>query len=77
VKRLSLAFVLFLAGVLVWIPSSPVIDLIVQNQEVVLGRYFARPFHDLVPADAGFVAGGVDCCCDKRQACHRNGFLHS
>ncbi|HQQ64481.1 MAG TPA: hypothetical protein PLF22_13055 [Pseudomonadales bacterium] len=38
-KRILLAFSLFLVAILLWIPASPVVDLIVQSQEVLLGRY--------------------------------------
>ena len=38
-KRVMAACVLFLIGVVVWVPSSDVIKLIVLGDEVVLGRY--------------------------------------
>jgi hypothetical protein len=38
-KRIWLAWTLFALGLLVWVPGSDLIKLIVQNDEVVLGRY--------------------------------------
>jgi hypothetical protein len=39
VKRILLACIFLLVATLFWIPASPVLELIVENQEVVLGRY--------------------------------------
>lgn len=38
------ALLLFLAGLAIWIPSSDVVELIVENSEVLLGRYSRSRF---------------------------------
>lgn len=38
-KRLVVALAVFLASVVIWLPGSSLIELIVTNEEVVLGRY--------------------------------------
>jgi hypothetical protein len=41
-KKILIAFFLFLVGFLIWLPASDVVKLIVANQEVLFGRY-SRP----------------------------------
>ena len=43
-KRSVAALMAFAVGGLIWIPASPVIDLIVENDAVILGRYSAGHF---------------------------------
>ncbi len=47
-KRLIVATGLFLLGVFIWLPGSQVIELIITNEEVVLGRYSRGHFGALL-----------------------------
>jgi hypothetical protein len=38
-KRVVAATLLLLVSGLIWLPGSPVIQLIITNEEIVLGRY--------------------------------------
>lgn len=47
-KRVILAMVLLVVSLLAWLPASPVIKLIIENEPVVLGRYSAGHFGSLL-----------------------------
>ncbi len=47
-KRSFAALMAFVGGGLIWIPASPVIKLIVENDAVILGRYSAGHFGALL-----------------------------
>ena len=47
-KRVFFALLLVLISVLAWIPASPLIELIINNDEVVLGRYSRGHFGGLL-----------------------------
>ncbi|HQQ74507.1 MAG TPA: SGNH/GDSL hydrolase family protein [Pseudomonadales bacterium] len=38
-KRLIVVTMLFLSGIVIWLPGSQIIELIITNEEIVLGRY--------------------------------------